>query len=167
MDALIANMQENAMLYGAIAVCLAPIIYVTRKYSVPVILYCVEFAIYALIMHVVVWVIVAVTRWFKESSSMRALDKDGIPEDAPEWGTPLVEFWDTEAYDPNWVWKAELVCLVLVLIVMWRYRPMKVQRKPQRGTQEFGKSSARSKPNSFKAADRGKGGKPTRGRRGR
>ena len=136
MDVLIANLQENAVLY-------------------------------ALIMHVVMWLLVAVTRWFKESSSMRALDKDGIPEDAPEWGTPLVEFWDTTAYDPNWVWKAELVCLVLVLAAMWRYRPMKIQRKPQRGTQEYGKSSARSASGSYKAGARAKGAKSPRGGRGR
>ena len=73
-------MQENAVLYGAIAVCTAPLIYLTRKYSVPAILYLVEFVIYACVMHVVMWLLVKVTRWFKEQSSMKALNEDGVKE---------------------------------------------------------------------------------------
>lgn len=144
MEELIAHFQENAMGYGIGAVCAAPIIYVTRKYSVPFILYILEFSIYATAMHVVFWLLVVVTKWFKEQSSMRALREDGKPEDAPEWATPLIEFWKKEDYNPSWIWIVEVVFLVIILLLMWRYRPMKIQRKPKRATQEFGKSSARA-----------------------
>jgi hypothetical protein len=174
MEILMANLQENAVLYGAIAVCAAPLIFLTRKYSVPAILYLVEFVIYACAMHVIMWVLVKVTRWFKEQSSMKALNEDGIPEDAPEWGTPLLEFWDTAAYDPNVIWKIEIGCLVLVLILMWRYRPMKIQRKSGRQTQEYAKGGGKGKkPYSYsRGAGDGKGGKKggspsARGTRGR
>ncbi len=149
MEALIANVQENAVIYGVIAICLTPLIYLTRKYSVPPILYAVEFSIYATGMHVAIHVLVGVTRWFKESSSMKALAEDGKPLDAPTWSTPLVDFWDRAAYDPIWVWKFEVVLLVIILMLMWRYRPMQVQRKSKRKTQEYGKSSARGKAGGY------------------
>ncbi len=166
MEAVLTHLQDNALIYSVATVILAPIIYFTRKYSVPTILYCVEFLIYAGIVHVVMHVLVRVTRCAKESSSMRALDSAGRPEDAPEWSTPLIEFWNTAAYDPNWVWKAELASLVIVLILMWRYRPMKIQRKSGRKTQEYG--AKKSGPGA-KGAARGKAGgyKASRGTRGR
>lgn len=168
MDELVAHFQDNAVGYGIGGVCLIPVIYVTRKYSVPLILYIVEFTIYAVAMHVVTWCVVTLTRWFKEQSSMRALRDDGRPEDAPEWGTPLIEFWKREEYDPNWVWIVEVILLVIILGLMWRYRPMKIQRKPQRKTQEFGKSNARSNKTGGHGAGT-RGGKPgfSKGRRGR
>ena len=144
MEELIAHFQANSMGYGIGAACAAPIVFVTRKYSVPLILYILEFCIYATTMHVVFWLLVVVTKWFKEQSSMRALREDGKPEDAPEWATPLIEFWKRELYNPDWIWIVEVVLLVVILGLMYRYRPMKIQRKAKRATQEFGKSSARA-----------------------
>lgn len=168
MEDVLAHLQDNMVGYGIGAVCLAPIIYVTRKYSVPFLLYIVEFLIYSAALHLVSWVLVVVTKWFKESSSMRALREDGRPEDAPEWATPLLEFWKTEEYNPNWIWKAELAALVIVLVLMWRYRPMKIQRKPKRATQEFAKG--KYTPGGGRTGAGGKaGGRPGsfRGPRGR
>ncbi|MCF6286596.1 MAG: hypothetical protein L3K26_15580 [Candidatus Hydrogenedentes bacterium] len=171
MDELIAHVQENAVLYGVGAAFTLPLIYVTRKYSVPAILYTVEYTIYACIMHLVVWIIVGATRWFKESSSMKALREDGKPIDTPEWGTPLINFWDTDAYDPEVIWKVEVGFLVVVMLLMWRYRPMKIQRRAKRQMQEYASSgSKRGKAGSYKAGGRGKGrggGKIPRGTRGR
>jgi hypothetical protein len=168
MEQVWTHLQENAVGYGIGGVCLIPVIFVTRKYSVPFILYILEFTIYACALHVATWCLVTVTRWFKEQSSMRALREDGRPEDAPDWGTPLLEFWNREEYRPEWIWKVEVALLVVILILMWRYRPMKIQRKAKRATQEFGKSNARS--NQTGAASRGKsGGRPGAGgmRRGK
>ena len=166
MEQVLAHLQENATGYGIGAVCLLPVIFVTRKYSVPLILYIVEFAIYATALHVVVWCVVGLARWFKEQSSMKALRPDGKPADAPDWGTPLLEFWDKTQYKPHWLWIAEVVCLVIILALMWRYRPMKIQRKAKRATQEFGKSTARS-GQTGKVPPGGKGGKFGAGRSGR
>ena len=166
MEELLAHFQSNAIGYGIGGVCLVPIIFVTRKYSVPFILYIVEFCIYATAMHIAMWCLVGLTRWFKEQSSMQALREDGRPADAPEWGTPLLEFWKREDYDPNWVWIVELVLLGIIVALMWRLRPMKIQRKPKRQTQEFGKTNARSGKSG--APTHGHGGKPgfSRNRRG-
>jgi len=169
MEAAIAHLQDNAIIYGVGAVFALPLIYLTRKYSVPAVLYALEFAIYAVAIHIATHLLVRVTRWFKESSSMQALREDGKPMDTPEWGTPLMEFWLTEEYDPNWLWKVEVVFLVIALILMWRYRPMKVQRRSGRKTQAFvaeSKGRAGGKPGAYKGAGRGKGGgfRPPRGR---
>ena len=170
MDVLLAHVQENAVLYGVGVAFALPLVYLTRKYSVPAILYTVEYTIYACIMHLVVWMLVGATRWFKESSSMRALREDGKPIDTPEWGTPLLNFWDTDAYDPVVIWKVEVACLVVILLLMWRYRPMKIQRKPQRQTQDYKSADRpRGKAGSYRAGSRGKGrgGKAPRNTRGR
>lgn len=162
MEQVMAHFQENAAGYGIGVVCAAPIIFVTRKYSVPLILYLIEFIIYAVGMHIVTWLLVVVTRWFKEQSSMRALREDGRPEDAPEWATPLLEFWKREDYNPNWIWIVEAVALVIILGLMWRYRPMKIQRKAKRATQEFGKPGARPGSPGYKGKPGGFG--PPKGR---
>ena len=166
MDALIVHLQENAILYGAIVVCGTPLIYVTRKFSVPTILYALEYSIYAAGMHLAMWCLVSVTRWFKESSSMRALDDAGRPEDAPEWGTPLINFWERTEYDPEWIWKVEVALLVVILLLMWRYRPMKIQRKSKRKTQEYS-GKGKGKPGGFKGGVGKPGAKSARGTRGR
>ncbi len=167
MEELMVHLQENVLGYGIGGVCLVPIIFITRKYSVPFILYIVEFSIYAVAIHLATGVLVRVTAWFKESSSMKALAEDGRPLDAPDWTTPLIEFWKREEYNPAWVWKVEIALLVVVLMLMWRYRPMKIQRKAKRQTQEFGKANARSGKTAPSGLNRG--GKPgsPKGRRGR
>ncbi|MBI2425464.1 MAG: hypothetical protein HYV27_21740 [Candidatus Hydrogenedentes bacterium] len=137
MDVLLEHLRTNAAMYATGVVLALPLIYLTRKYSVPAILYAVEAIIYFALMHCVMFGIVAGFRWFKENSSMRALREDGKPADAPDWGTPFFEFWNAELYRPHWVLYVEIVFAVLILVLMYRYRPMKIQRKSRRKTQEF------------------------------
>ena len=129
MEAVVEHLREYAFLYAIGVIGVLPLLFLARKWSVPFILYTVELTIYLGLMHVGMYVLVGVTRWFKESSSMRALQEDGRPVGVPEWGTPLLEFWDKAQYDPEWIIWAEVVFGVITLLLMWRYRPMKVQRK--------------------------------------
>lgn len=129
MAAVLAHLEEYWMAYALLAVCLIPILYVTRRYSVPFIQYTVEIVLYIAIMHVAAWCIVAVTRWFKEQSSMKALQEDGRPVDAPEWTTPFFEFWNRELYTPPWLVWVEVVAAVLIVIAVFRFRPMRIQHK--------------------------------------
>lgn len=138
-EEIITHLRENAQAYIVLTVCILPLIFVTRKYSVPLILYVVEYCLYLLVVHTIIFVILTAARWFKENSSMKALRADGVPADAPTWKMPYFDFWNTAVYDPQWIWKAEIVVAIIVLIAMWRLRPMKVQSKRVRRFQDSGK----------------------------
>ncbi len=132
METIIEHLQDNHKTYIALLVCSLPLIYLTKKYSLPTILYTIETAIYLSLMHLSVWLIVSLTRWFKEESTMRALREDGTLELGPDWGTPLLEFWHTDAYTPFWLMYAEIIFAIAIIVLVWRYRPMKIQKKSQR-----------------------------------
>ncbi len=123
------HVQANMNYYIGGAVVLIPLIILTRKWSVPIILYVIEICVYLCVMHTIVHVVTRVTAWFKTSSSMRALQKDGRPIDAVDWTTPLVSFWDKTLYDPEWVIYVEMVFAVIVLVLVFWLRPMKTQKR--------------------------------------
>jgi hypothetical protein len=138
MEAVTAHFEEFYRYYLVGAIVVIPVLLLTRKYSLPLILFTIESIIYAGLMHFAVGTIVRVTRWFRENSSMRALREDGKPVDAPEWTTPWIEFWNRDLYDPGWIFYMEIVFFVLVLVAVLRYRPMKVQRKRSRKFDDSG-----------------------------
>lgn len=129
MELVLEHLKANYGLYIVGTMVLLPTIYVTRRWTVPIILFLVELSIYFALMHGVMNLLVAITRWFKENSSMRALREDGKPLDTPEWGTPLLNFWDKTAYDPQWLVYLELSLAAIILFLVWRYRPIKFQRR--------------------------------------
>ena len=133
MDAIIAHFKEYYIAYVVGLAALLPIIYVTRRYSVPAILYTVEVAIYLGLMHCIVGAIVRLAAWFKEQSAMEQA-YDRAPQAAPTWTTPFLRFWDYQAYVPQWVLYFEGVCALLIVYAVWRYRPLRIHRgRKQRG----------------------------------
>jgi len=138
-NTVLEHFQTNATAYIVLGVCALPILFVTRKYSVPLILYAVEYAIYLLIVHSLFYAVLNLAKWFKTNSSMRALRADGTPADSPDWTMPYIEFWNRDLYVPSSVFWAEVVAAVLVFIAMWRYRPMKVQTNRERRYSDNGK----------------------------
>jgi hypothetical protein len=128
MDQVLAHLQEYYVAYGLVALGLLPIIYATRRYSVPLIFYTIEIIIYLIAIHVAVWAVVVTARWFKEQSTMRVLS-DGSPVAAPDWSTPLLEFWQRDLYSPSWLVWLEVVLALIVVGLVFKYRPMRVQQK--------------------------------------
>lgn len=108
-----------------------PLLYFTRKYTIPLILYLLEISIYLSVMHGLVHLFVRVTAWFKVTSSMKALRPDGTPSEQVDWETPLFQFWDRDLYIPNWIFYVEVCFAVIVLVLVMRYRPMSTQHKPK------------------------------------
>ncbi len=132
MDAVAAHLSEYYLYYLIGVAALLPVLYLTRRWSGPLVFYTLEIAVYLGFMHLVMWALVGLTRWFAENSSMKALREDGRPIDAPDWGTPLLEFWQQEEYQPGWVFYMEIVAALLIIGLVWRYRPMRVQRRKER-----------------------------------
>lgn len=110
------------------ALILLPFLFFTRRWTIPLIAYGAELIIYFSAMHVLMHVLVILARWFKENSSMRALREDGKPIDAPEWTTPLLNFWESVQYNPAFLFYVELVFVVLIFVLVLRLRPLKIQR---------------------------------------
>jgi len=139
MDAIVAHFQEFWVYWAVGGVLALPVLFLTRKYSVPLLQYTLESGLYMFFMHVLVGGIVRVASWFKTNSSMRALREDGTPEDAVNWTTPWIEFWDRAQYDPDWVIYLEAVFAVVIVILVAKYRPMKVHNPHKRKYDDKGK----------------------------
>lgn len=145
MDELITHFQTWAVAYACGAVVLLPILYFTRRYSVPAILFTVETVIYFIVGHTIVWCIVTMATWFKNNSTMRALEKDGTVRDVADWSTPYLEFWNKELYNPEWVIYLEGVMALLIIAAVIKYRPLKVHNPHKRRYDDAGKVITKGK----------------------
>lgn len=125
------HLAEHKTQYIGGAAVGIPLFYFTRKYTVPLILYLLEISVYLSLMHGAVHLLVRVTAWFKVTSSMKALRPDGTPSEQVDWTTPLFSFWERDLYEPNWILYVEACFAALVLVLVFRYRPMSTQHKPK------------------------------------
>jgi len=128
------HVQANLKVYLLGIGLTVPFLFFTRKWTIPLILYILEISIYCGLMHTFIYGLVGLAGWFKNSSSIRALRKDGMPVDAVNWGTPFVRFWDKELYDPQWLVYVECGFMVVIVLLVFRFRPMRTQKpKPRFG----------------------------------
>ncbi len=123
---IVEHFRDNWNIYAIIAIFMIPIIIITRKWSLPLIFYTIETLIYITIMHIVTHLFVILVVWFKVNTSMKMLREDGKPVDAPDWKTPLYDFWNYTAYSPNWIFYVEIVFAVIIILLVLRFRPPKL-----------------------------------------
>ena len=137
-------------IFGAIV--LAPLLYFTRRWSMPIILYAIEYSIYLGLMHVALFVVVYLTSNFRDASSMdRAFSRTTAKTG---WGTPILEFWNLEAYNPKGLFWFEIILAVVIFLLMWRYRPMKTGTTRRQKQKAAVKKAAAAKMKSIKTAGR-------------
>ncbi len=139
MDAVVAHFQEWYLAYAGGAVVLLPLLYFTRSYSLPIILFTIESVIYFAGMHTAMWCVVTMATWFKNNSSMKALDSEGKVREVADWSIPYLEFWDKEQFNPEWVLYLECVFAVIIVGLVIRYRPLKVHNPHKRRFDDAGK----------------------------
>ena len=125
MDAFIVHMQQNWLGYVILLALLLPFIYVFRRVALPAIQWALELCVYASAFHIVMHFLLRVIRWFRTESQMKMLADERVD---PGWQTPLTQFWDKSLYKPEWVLYFEIGMVVLFVLLMIRYRPMKTQR---------------------------------------
>jgi hypothetical protein len=127
MEVVLDHLREHYAIYVVIGIALLPLIYITRRYSVPIILYAIEYLIYVALMHFFLGGLVRVAAWFKNQSSMdRATGRESIPV---VWETPWLEVWQRDAYLPGWLFWLEIVFAAAILLLMWRIRPVAMKRR--------------------------------------
>jgi len=131
MDAVLEFVRTHAIAVAVVAACLLPAIYLTRKYSLPVIQWVIEYVIYCGVFHLLLCGVVKMIAWFRFESQMSFRDQDKV---AVTWEIPVRQFWDRSLYDPKWLFWFEIVIFVAFIGLMMRFRPMKKQRVRERKT---------------------------------
>ena len=131
MEAVQEHLREHYKLYvGVILVLLPPVIFF-RRYSIPAILYAIEFAVYCVLMHGLLGGVIRLASWFKAESAMKRAF-DSVADSNPRWTTPFVRFYDRTLYNPAWVFYLEIAAMAAILVLMWKYRPLRPQKKKAR-----------------------------------
>jgi hypothetical protein len=125
-EPIMPHLKEYAVLYIVGIPVLIGLIAVTRRYSIPLLIFLLEIIVCGVVMHTLVHVITIIFAWFKNSSSMKMVK---TPEDVVNWTTPLLRFWQAELYNPTWIIWFEVILLVLILLLIYRFRPLKPQYK--------------------------------------
>ena len=125
MDAVIQYVQNRWLGFAVGAVCLVVVLYLTRRYTLPFLLWAAELVLYAFIMHALVCGVVGVTAWFKFESQMKMLasERERVP-----WNVPFRNFWDRSLYNPSWLFYLEIALVILIFAGMFWYKPMAIQK---------------------------------------
>jgi len=127
---LVEHFQAYAKIYIGALVVLLPVIIIFRRWSIPLIQYVVELVIYLAIMHIVLWGFLHFASWFKDMSAMdKAFATDTVN---PGWTNSLIEFWDRAGYNPPWIFYVEIVFAIIVVVAMYRVRPLRPQKRKQK-----------------------------------
>ena len=130
MDVIVTHLQQHWRGYTMGAIVVLPLLVYFRKYAFPIIQYAIEWCVYTCAMHCSLWLVLSVVSWFVDASTMkhaRGLEGENLN---PKWTVPIPEFWDKALYNPHWMYYAEIVLALLIIVLIWRYRPMKKIRKP-------------------------------------
>lgn len=142
MEPLVEHFRAFYVYYLIGAICILPPLIFFRRFTVAAIMYAIELAIYLALMHVAMYVFVAVAAWFKDQSTMkRALDLPGNSFN-PGWTTPLLRFWDQEGYEPHWMIYVELGFCAVILYLMWKFRPPRM-RRPRKWRADWSKTGSK------------------------
>ena len=122
-----SHFQQHFKIYIGILIVLLPFAIIFRRWSIPLTIYCIELSIYLTVMHVALRTFLHFAAWFKDQSYMeKAFDTKSVN---PGWTTPLFEVWDLSKYYPTWVFYIEIVFLVVVVVLMYRIRPLRPQKR--------------------------------------
>lgn len=124
MDAVIAHLQDNAVPYAFALLVVVPVLLFFWRWVLPVVQWSIEIAVYMTGVHIATHFATALIAWFQRASSSEYL----ATGEGADWSTPLVHFWDMEAYNPVGIFYFEGVVLVLLTVLVLRMRPFKVQR---------------------------------------
>lgn len=130
---LLEHFREHYTVYVFIALFTLPILVIFRRYTAPTIAFVLELCLYVALLHVLVHGSVRLTAWFKDQSSMkRAFGPVAEGAADPGWTTPLLTFWQHDLYSPAWLLYFECFVVAAIVYLMWRYKPVRPQKKGTR-----------------------------------
>lgn len=131
MQALMEHLQARWAAYVGLFVCSLPLLYLGRRYVVPVVTFVLEIVFFVGILHVIIHGFTRLTAWYSEHTAVEN-SLIGVEPENPGWTTPLAEFWNKSQYSPEWIFYVELALLCVITYIVWRYRPIRPQKlKPR------------------------------------
>lgn len=128
MEPLVDHFKQYYGYYAMGALCVLPVIILFRRYSVPTIMYAMELCIYMALLHCLTYGVVVFASWFKDQSTMKRARGLLGQDYNPGWKTPILEFWNRKQYDPQWLFYFEIVLLLVLVFLVWKYRPLRARR---------------------------------------
>jgi hypothetical protein len=140
-DPVIQHLEEQWVYYAAGLAALVLIVTVFRRWALPALMWLLEFALYAVGLHIITSGVVRLARWFKYKSTM----PQNIPEE-PNWHTPFLRFWDYENYRPQGILWFEIIALAALGFILLKMRPMKTQPTKRRRPKSAKNKSRTSRP---------------------
>ncbi|MCH7959548.1 MAG: hypothetical protein IID08_05435 [Candidatus Hydrogenedentes bacterium] len=144
MDALLQNIQENAVAYGVTAAVLVPLIYAFRQHTFPIIFHTLEAAFYMCSFHLVLGGMVRFFQYFKSASHME--NALGEAAATPVMTTPInLNFWQRELYEPEWLFYFEVAAALALLFLVIKIRPVRYKGKNRYKGKDGGRGSRRVK----------------------
>ena len=57
---------------------------------------------------------------------------DVVADSDPHWTTPFRYFYDRTLYNPRWLFYVEIGLVAVIVVLMWKWRPLRPQKKSQR-----------------------------------
>lgn len=136
MHTIIQHIEEHLALYVVAAVFGAPVLYLFRRQSLPVIYHSIEYIIYCVLFHYFTGGVMRLMSWYRSETSFRNTD-GSLSKDFTPFTTPLnLHFWEKELYHPQWFFYVEAVVAMLLLYVVIFIRPARFKRNVYRGRTE-------------------------------
>jgi hypothetical protein len=132
MELVLAHLKDHAVIYIIAAGVGLPILIIFKRHTTPIVFFLVEFSVYVTVMHGLMHTFVKFCAWFSDqASSKRAYAAVG-EHFTPNWETPLTQFWTRELYKPYWLAYVELGFVAAILLLMYKYRPLRPQKAKKR-----------------------------------
>lgn len=128
MTSVLDLIQSNWKIILLVLLCILPFALIFRKKTVPMIMYIIEYAVYLCIIHAVMYFVVSLGSWFHEESQFRALSEPGQRAATGAWKVPTYEVWKQALYNPQWLMYVEIGFFIVALLLMFKFRPMKLQK---------------------------------------
>lgn len=128
MDVAIQHIQAHLAIYVTGAAVLLPLLYAFRYWTFPVIFHAIELTLYLSLFHVVTGGLVRFFQYFKSQTQMENALGPGAQEAA--WTTPInLNFWQKDLYEPIGLFYFEIGAAVFLLFLVYKFRPVKYNRK--------------------------------------
>lgn len=141
LDTIIQHIEENLAIYVVAVVIVAPLLYLFRKQTVPIIYHSIEFAIYCGVFHFLLGGMLRVGSWFRLETAFKNVD-GSTSKEFTAFTTPLNwHFWEKELYQPHAVFYVEIAAALMILYVVVFIRPTRYKRNIYKGRVEAPKKA--------------------------
>lgn len=122
MEPIITAIRENLAIVAVIAVLLLPAAYIMQQKAMAFLFHTTEFVVYTALMHYMLYAMVQVAAWYKQSTQMTGEDSNEIPYNTPS-GIISQNFFDRSLYNPTGLFYFEIILTLIILYIVVVVRP--------------------------------------------